>query len=153
MALKSRALNSGALKSGSLRSPWQAGPAAAAGPVLVSVTDFTCAHALDLPSVFRAGMALRRSWPDLEGAVGLWLWSRPRQRRCGSVSVWTDEAALRRFVGWPPHVAIMRRFRDRGTIRAHAWRADAFDPVEVWARAEGVLAQADAGAGSQTASR
>ncbi|MEV3920401.1 hypothetical protein [Actinomadura coerulea] len=132
-----------------LRTRWRAGSVRATGPVLVSVTDFTCAHALDLPRAFHAGMALRRSWPDLEGAVGLWLWTDLRRRRCGSVSVWTGDAALRGFVAWPPHVAIMRRFRRRGTIRADTWWADAFDPAGTWARAERALAQAEAGAGSQ----
>ncbi|MFA1547324.1 hypothetical protein [Actinomadura chokoriensis] len=127
-----------------MRSSWRPGPADGGGPVLVSVTDFTCANPLDLPEVFKAGMTLRRSWPELDGAVGLWLWSRPLRRRCGSVAVWTDEAALRRFVGWPPHVEIMRRFRHRGTIRSHTWRADSFDPEETWARAAGCLAQAEA---------
>ncbi|WP_433478111.1 hypothetical protein ACQPZP_14390 [Spirillospora sp. CA-142024] len=133
-----------------MRSPWRAGPAAGDGPVLVSVTDFTCANPLDLPKVFRAGMDLRRAWPDLEGAVGVWLWARPLRRRCGSVSVWTDEAALKRFVGWPPHVAIMRRFRNRGTIHAHTWEADRFDPAETWARAGRLPAQAEAPAGAMS---
>ncbi|WUH96653.1 hypothetical protein OHR68_24140 [Spirillospora sp. NBC_00431] len=134
-----------------MRSPWREGPASATGPVLVSVTDFTCANPLHMPAVFRAGMALREGWPGLEGAVGLWLWSYPLSRRCGSVSVWEDEAALKRFVAWPPHVAIMRRFRHRGTIRAHTWEADRFEPRETWGRARRVLDQA--GSPSQTAPR
>ncbi|MFI0482074.1 hypothetical protein [Actinomadura sp. 9N215] len=134
-----------------LRSPWRDGPSSAAGPVLVSVTDFTCANPLDLPAIYRAGMDLRRSWPDLEGAVGLWLWSLPLRRRSGSVSVWDDEAALKRFVAWPPHVAIMRRFRSRGTTRAHTWEADRFDRAGTWTRALRVLDQA--GRPSQSAPR
>ncbi|WP_199747592.1 hypothetical protein [Actinomadura sp. WAC 06369] len=118
-----------------VRTRWLAGPAAAPGPVLVSVTDFTCARARDLPGVARAGMALRRSWPELPGAVGLWLWSLPLERRSGSVSVWTDEAALRGFVRLPEHVAIMRRYRGRGEIRAVTWEADAFDRAATWERA------------------
>ncbi|MES9541103.1 MULTISPECIES: hypothetical protein [unclassified Actinomadura] len=132
-----------------LRTAWRAGPVRATGPVLVSVTDFTCARPLDLARAFRAGMALRRSWPELEGAVGLWLWTDLRRRRCGSVSVWTDEAALRGFVAWPPHVAVMRGFRRRGTIRAGTWQTEAFEPAETWARAERVLAQFEEGAAPQ----
>ncbi|QFG25704.1 hypothetical protein [Actinomadura sp. WMMB 499] len=127
-----------------VRTGWRAGPASAAGPVLVSVTDFTAASALDLPGVFRAGMALRRSWPDLPGAVGLWLWAIPAERRCGSVSVWTDAAALRGFVALPEHVAIMRRYRGRGGLRSVTWEADAFDARAAWARAARVLAGEDA---------
>ncbi|GGV04236.1 hypothetical protein GCM10010182_23150 [Actinomadura cremea] len=124
-----------------------AGPATSPGPVLVSVTDFTAASALDLPGVFRAGMALRRLWPDLPGAVGLWLWAVPLERRCGSVSVWTDGAALRSFVALPEHVAIMRRYRGRGEIRSVTWEADVFDPAATWARAARVLAGAGSRAG------
>jgi hypothetical protein len=128
---------------------WRPGPAGGRGPVLVSVTDFTCAHASDLPKVYRAGLALRRAWPGLEGAVGLWLWTKPLQLRSGSVSVWESAEDLHRFVAWPPHVAIMRRFRDRGAIRADTWTADGFDPAETWTRAARLLAQA--GRPSQTA--
>ncbi|MGH3239114.1 MAG: hypothetical protein ACRDNL_01970 [Spirillospora sp.] len=125
-----------------LRSPWRQGSSRATGLILVSVTDFTYANPLHMPAVFRAGMSLRDGWPELEGAVGLWLWSSPLSRRCGSVSVWEDEAALKKFVAWPPHVAIMRRFRRRGTIQAQTWEADHFDPGETWGRARRVLDQA-----------
>ncbi|MBE1535024.1 hypothetical protein [Actinomadura algeriensis] len=134
-----------------MRTRWLAGPAPASGPVLVSVTGFTCARARDLPGVFRAGTTLRRSWPELPGAVGLWLWSVPLERRCGSVSVWTDGAALRGFVRLPAHVAIMRRYRGRGEIRTASWETDAFDPAATWARAGRFLAQA--GVPSQTEPR
>ena len=62
-----------------------------------------------------------------------------------------DNADLHRFVAWPPHVAIMRRFRDRGTVRAHTWTADGFDPAETWTRVARLLGQA--GEPSQTAPR
>ncbi|MFI0368235.1 hypothetical protein ACH35V_10160 [Actinomadura sp. 1N219] len=125
-----------------LRTRWRDGSSSAKGSVVVSVTDFTCANPLDMPAIFRAGMTLRRSWPDLSGAIGLWLWTIPLRRRCGSISIWQDETALNHFVAWPPHVAIMRRFRHRGTIRAHTWESDRFDPAETWLRAHQILNQA-----------
>ncbi|TDD66253.1 hypothetical protein [Actinomadura rubrisoli] len=134
-----------------LRTSWRRGPAKSRGPILVSVTDFT-GTARDLPRIYRAGLELRRAWPDLEGAVGLWLWTRPLQRRSGSVSIWTTEADLHRFVAWPPHVAIMRRFRHRGRIRAHTWEVDHFDPGQIWARAHQLL-DAQPEAPSHTESR
>ncbi|WP_067461829.1 hypothetical protein [Actinomadura macra] len=121
-----------------MRTRWRPGPAEADGPVLISVTDFT-GNACDLPSIYQAGLSLRRAWPDLGGAVGLWLWSKPLQRRSGSVSVWKTTADLHRFVAWPPHVAIMRRFRTRGQIHSHTWTADRFDPTEIWARTQVLL--------------
>lgn len=108
-----------------VRSRWHPGRAAAYdGPVLVTLTDFTAARSRDLPGIARAGFRLRRHWPVLEGAVGVWLWASPQTRRVGSVAVWTDTPALHGFVGLPDHVAIMRRYRDRGTARSVSWTAD-----------------------------
>ncbi|WP_433184928.1 hypothetical protein [Actinoallomurus sp. CA-150999] len=124
-----------------LRSAWKAGPAAdLGGSVLVSVTDFTADRLLDLPGIARAGYRLRRYWPELEGAVGMWLWTLPRERRVGSVSVWADGRALRGFVKLPAHVEIMRRYRVRGSIRATMWTAGEFDPEEIWRSARRHLA-------------
>lgn len=119
-----------------LRTSWTSGPAAdPTGPVLVSVTDFRAARGRDLPRIYRAGVTLRRAWPGLAGAVGMWLWSEPAQRRCGSVSIWLNEDALRGFVAWPDHVTIMRRYRDRGEMRSATWSAPQADPAAVWAQA------------------
>lgn len=118
------------------RSPWTPGPDhERRGPVLVSVTDFRLGTLRDLPGVYRAARRLALGWPELEGAHGMWLWVRPAARRCGAVAVWRDEEALRGFVGWPPHVEIMRAYRGRGTLKTTTWRSDSFDPAEIWARA------------------
>ncbi|MEU9110356.1 hypothetical protein AB0D04_00845 [Streptomyces sp. NPDC048483] len=123
-----------------LRSSWTAGPERDHhGPVLVSVTDLTLARLTDLPGVHRAARSLTADWPDLDGALGLWLWTSPTARRCGAVAVWRDEAALRGFVSWPPHVAIMRRYRGRGSVTSTTWTAARFDPPEIWARAHAAL--------------
>ncbi|WP_242901704.1 hypothetical protein [Actinomadura terrae] len=124
------------------RTHWTRGPAAAEDTVLVSVTDFT-GRARDLPSIYRAGTELRSAWPEMEGAIGLWLWAVPLQRRTGSVSVWRTEADLLRFVGWKPHVAIMRRFRDRGHLASHTWETGDFTPPTTWTRAEELLTGTD----------
>ncbi|MFF4949432.1 hypothetical protein ACWC2K_10075 [Streptomyces chattanoogensis] len=109
------------------------------GPVLVSLTDFTLTRITDLPGVHRAARRLTAAWPGLEGAVGVWLWAAPAARRCGAVAVWRDEAALRGFVAWPPHVVIMRRYRGRGSLTSTTWTADRCDPYEIWARAHTAL--------------
>ncbi|MEJ3746149.1 hypothetical protein WEI85_23030 [Actinomycetes bacterium KLBMP 9797] len=124
-----------------IRTRWTPGPAAdATGPVLVSVTDFRAGRRGDLPGVYRAGLRLRRGWPRLTGAVGMWLWTAPLQGRCGSVSIWTDEKALHGFVAWPEHVAIMRRYRGRGELRSTTWTLARRDHAEIWVRAEAYLA-------------
>jgi|GEM_PF-1087265 len=108
-----------------LWSKWKAGPQAdVSGRVLVSFTDFTANGFLDLPGAVRAGFALRAAWPEMAGAVGMWLWTVPLSKRCGSLSVWTDEAALRAFVRTPAHVAIVRAYRGRGTMQSQMWMVD-----------------------------
>ena len=68
-----------------LWSKWKAGPQAGAqGWLLVSFTDFTANGFLDLPGAFRAGLSLREGWPQMHGAVGIWLWAAP-MRACEPV--------------------------------------------------------------------
>jgi hypothetical protein len=118
------------------RVPWKPGAAAGAdGELLVSLTDLIIERRRDVPRAWVAGMRLRHAWPSLEGAVGLWLWADPVARRSGSISVWTSEADLMRFVRWPVHVKIMRRYRDRGSLVATSWLADDGDPDAVWREA------------------
>ncbi|MCF2527548.1 hypothetical protein [Yinghuangia soli] len=133
-----------------LRTGWQAGAAAAdAGDVLVSVTDFTAQRHTALPGIARAGFRLRRVWPELDGAVGVWLWTLPAARRAGSVAVWRDARAMHGFVGLPEHVAIMRRYRSRGSARTANWAdtwAGGTDPAadlaRIWQAAAADLAAA-----------
>src|SRR2546422_10475094 len=105
--------------------------AGTSGPVAVSVTDFAMARWRHVPRVALTGLRLRMGWYAMPGAVGLWLWSLPARRRSGSISVWTGEDDLRRFVALPEHVAVMRRNRDRGHLRATTWRTERFAPGEI----------------------
>jgi hypothetical protein len=122
------------------RTDWRPGSVAEPlGPVLVSVTDYTSNHAIDLAGISVAGLRLRRRWPTLPGAVGVWLWTLPKQRRTGSVSVWLNQEALEGFVSLPEHVKIMRRYRDRGSIQVTTWTTEQFDPRATWRAARGLL--------------
>jgi hypothetical protein len=119
-----------------LRAPWREGPADGTdGPVLVSVTDFRLYAARDLPGAYRAAMRLRSAWPELEGAVGMWLWAKPLQKRSGSVSVWQHTEDLSRFVRWPVHGAIMRKYREAGDITSISWHSECFVADQVWREA------------------
>ncbi|MGW0571874.1 MULTISPECIES: hypothetical protein [Streptomyces] len=120
-----------------LRSPWQPGPRADAqgGPAVISVTDFTATTHRHSWSVALAGLRLRRTWPGTPGAIGLWLWADPARRRSGSVSVWTDEVALKEFVGRPDHLRIVRAHSGRGVLRSTLRRTDRFDEAAAWADA------------------
>jgi hypothetical protein len=97
------------------------------GPMIVSLTEFTPRHARDWPLIARDGLALTRGWWAMAGAIGVVLYGDLRHRRGGSLSLWTNEEDLRRFVALPRHVAIMRRYRDRGTVRAATWTAEGLD--------------------------
>ncbi|MFF8595321.1 hypothetical protein ACF061_28550 [Streptomyces sp. NPDC015220] len=121
--------------------PWKSGPAGAGldddagdagaggGPGVVSVTEFVPHRPWDALGVGIAGAALRRIWHDVEGAVGLWLWTVPDllRPRSGAVSVWRDETCLAGFVSRPDHLRIVRAYRDRGTLRSAMWRTEDFD--------------------------
>jgi hypothetical protein len=111
-------------------------PGRRSGPLIVSVTDFTSDAYRDLPGIVRRGFALRRHWPHLDGAVGMWLWATPRTRRCGSVSVWTGRRAMAGFVRLPEHVAIMDAYRERGTIRSVIWEYESSDVTQIRRDAE-----------------
>ena len=124
--------------------PWREGPAARhTGPVVVSLTDFSANRARDLPWVYVAGLRLREGWYAMPGALGLWLWGQPLQRRGGSLTVWESKEHLRRFVSLPAHVAIMRRYRDRGTIASDTWELERFADAVVREAAEARLTDAD----------
>jgi hypothetical protein len=107
--------------------------------VVISVTEFAMSRARDLPAAYVAAARLRRAWPGLSGAVGLWLWAEPTAKRSGAVSVWQSEEDLGRFVSWPVHVAIMHRFRAAGTLSSVVWAADRFVAEHVWREAAGRL--------------
>ncbi len=122
---------------------WTPGTAHGRGPVFVSVTDFHVPRPQDLLRVYLEGWRLRRAWPAIPGAVGMWMWSKPLRRRAGSVSVWRDEQHLRRFVLWARHLELMRRYRDVGELFSNGWLEDRFDPKLVWSKAAGHLARRD----------
>ncbi|MGW4089322.1 hypothetical protein [Nocardia sp. NPDC004750] len=125
---------------GTMLMPWQAGPLHdSRGPVFVSVTDFLAASEEDVQAIYKTGMRLGRNWPVMHGAVGLWLWARPSESRGGSISVWETEQDMRRFVRWPVHADIMRKWRGRVGLATDSWQAATFEKQEVWARARDTI--------------
>jgi hypothetical protein len=129
-----------------LRTRWRPGPAASEpGPHLISFTKFRVVRRRELPGVYRAALGLRREWDQLEGAIGVWLWSQPLRGSAGSISLWRDEAALRGFVGWAPHVEVVRRYRDGGSLLALSWRAERAGFATHWAQARQRHVGGDAG--------
>jgi hypothetical protein len=104
-------------------------------PVFVSVTDFHIHHPRHAPGAWRTGLRLRRSWPRLEGAIGLWLWGEPLRLRSGSVSIWRSEEDLTRFIRSQVHRNIVRAYHGRMSGTSHSWNAHRFDRAAIWSRA------------------
>ncbi len=115
---------------------WKAGPEPGDSRVFLSYTEYTADRFRDLPRIIVVGTRLRAYLCDMDGAVGSWLHATLHLREVGSLSVWRSEDDLRRFVGSPPHVPVMRRYRSRGTLRSFAWWADRYDPEEAWREVE-----------------
>lgn len=123
--------------SGLVSSDWLAGPQdGPSTPVVVSFTDFRATTDDELAEIFRTGLELGASWPIMSGAVGVWLWGKPRELRGGSVSVWKSADDLRRFVRWPVHAAIVKAWRPRIEVRSERWEDERFAADQAWLRAE-----------------
>src|SRR5262249_12491288 len=120
---------------------WKPGPeiACPGQAVYVSVTDFRIHRARHAPAAWRTGLELRRSWPALDGAIGLWLWSQPLALRSGSVSIWRSEDDLVRFLRSPVHRDIVARYRSRIGGTSTGWTAPDLDRPAIWQQAVDVL--------------
>lgn len=124
--------------------PWIAGPHEdTAGPVLVSLTEFKANAWRDLPGMGWIALGLRAGWYGLPGAVGLYLWADLPRQCVGSLSVWTDEANLQRWIRLPRHVQVMRRYQPRGTTRSTQWTRENFDRSAIYAEAKRRLASGE----------
>lgn len=107
--------------------------------VIVSLTEFKADRLRDLPGIVREGIGLTRGWWALPGAVGVSLYLDLTRRTGGSISVWRSEADLRRFVSLPRHLAIVRRYRSRVTVRSATWETQDFRAAEVHAQRHALL--------------
>jgi heme-degrading monooxygenase HmoA len=89
-----------------------------------------------MPLVFWHGLKLRRSWPQLKGAVGLSIMSDLRTRTTYTISVWRGEADLHRWVRSADHAPLMRAFRPRQISSAiDSWQTDKFELRIAWREA------------------
>ncbi|MEV0063261.1 hypothetical protein [Nocardia sp. NPDC050718] len=106
-----------------LGSAWKSGPRDSAhGPYLISVTQYTPRRLTDIPDIWLAAESLGDQLAKIDGAVGVMTYLRPARRQVGSLSIWTDDTGLRRFVSLPDHVEIMRKYRPRGLpLRTATW--------------------------------
>lgn len=112
--------------------------------MVVSFTEFTAHRLRDLPAIVRDGVSLSRGWWAMPGALGVILYLDVAGKRGGSLSAWEHEDDLRRFVGLPRHVATMRAFRDRVSVRSATWQMEQFRTRDAWEQGRARLADADA---------
>src|SRR3974377_103974 len=112
---------------------WKRGPSfGIEGPVVVSVGELTLSSVGALPSVSRAALRLRRSWTDMEGAVGLAFDGQLTKLRAWAISVWESETDLQRFLTSPAHLAVQKAHRSSVHGRSlGTWTVDHFDRARV----------------------
>ena len=69
----------------------------------------------------------------MPGAVGVSLYLDLASLAGGSISAWTNREDLGRFISLPRHRQIIRRYRDRVSVRSATWTTDEFHAGEVYA--------------------
>ena len=122
---------------GLLGTDWLPGPSdGTQSPVVVSFIDFHSRFRRGLAANTELGMKLAQSRPIMRGAVGLWLWLKPAERRGGLLSIWDSNADLRRFIRWPVHVALIKNWRARVRVQSASLDDQRFVPAQAWLRAE-----------------
>ncbi len=77
---------------------------------------------------FRAVFAVRKQLATADGLIGYTLRARPLARDYWTLSVWTDDTALRQFMRAAPHVQVMAALRPvMGPTKFVTWTATAAD--------------------------
>jgi hypothetical protein len=116
------------------RLSWMRGPAAIDGVVFVSATRFTYRRSWHMPLVFWSGLRLRSQWSAVPGAVGMFTGGSLPDRTTYTVTAWSSEPDLGRWLRSPQHVRLMRDYKDRlESSAAVSWLSEAFEPRAAWA--------------------
>jgi hypothetical protein len=114
------------------------------GAFMLSATRFTYRNLTDMPGVFWHGLGLRRNWAQIEGAIGVFIGADLLQRTTYTVSAWSDEADLRRWLASPEHARLMRGYGPRlQSSAAVSWTADRLALREIFAAGMARLAAKD----------
>jgi hypothetical protein len=112
------------------------GPAKREGSVFVIATRFTYRHLWHVPFVVWHGLAMRRHWDRVEGAIGMFSGASLLERTTYTVTVWRTEADLQRWMGSSYHVRLMKDYRGSlESSEAIGWLTEAFEPNEAWREA------------------
>ena len=77
---------------------------------------------------FRAVFAVRKQLAAADGLIGYTLRAKPLARDYWTLSVWTDNTALREFMRTPPHVKVMTSLKPyMGPTKFVTWMISAAD--------------------------
>jgi hypothetical protein len=134
--------------------PWTPGPAEREGTVFVSATRFTYRRFWHMPFVFWHGLALRRQWGRVEGAIGMLTGASLFQRTTYTVSAWTTERDLQRWIGSRYHAHLMKDYRGYvESAGAASWLTEVFEPHAAWREALARLGAPAASRRSGTSAR
>jgi hypothetical protein len=88
--------------------PWRVGEAPDPGTTYVAmVSALPLAQKRATGQMFRYVLKVRQELDRAPGLVGYALEAHPFGGRYFTISAWTDQASLRRFVGMPDHAAAM----------------------------------------------
>jgi heme-degrading monooxygenase HmoA len=102
--------------------PWTPGPSAGSpGPHLLSVNEYRPHRVRDVLPIARVTAELVRDLRTLDGCCGVVTAYALRGLVTCSLSIWSDEEALRRFTVARPHREVMRTYRTRGYLRHVHW--------------------------------
>jgi hypothetical protein len=96
------------------------------------MNDYLIHRFRDVPRVARAGYGLAAYWPQVEGALGLWVAAFRGGFRQVSISIWRSSDDLNRFAQSPAHLRIVREFKDAGVLYTNAWTAERLDRDVIW---------------------
>jgi hypothetical protein len=113
------------------------GPVApSGGAIFVSATRFTYRSHRHMPLVLWHGLALRREWGRVEGAIGMFSGASLLERTTYTVTAWRSEKDLRRWMRSPYHLRLMKDYRGfLESSSAVSWTEEAFEPKAAWREA------------------
>ncbi len=87
-----------------------------------------------MPFVLWHGLRLRRQWSGVPGAVGMFSGASIPDRTTYTVTAWSSEVDLGRWLRSPQHVRLMRDYKAYlESSAAVNWLSDAFEPRAAWA--------------------
>jgi hypothetical protein len=93
--------------------PWTTTDEAHGDDVVVLASRLHLSRLRDVPGFLRAALGIRRQVLGSAGAVGVSLLAQPATRTFWTLSAWTDDDAISRFVGEQPHRDVMAKYHER----------------------------------------